>query len=231
MGTGTDMRRAERVTNGASTVAPAGARGGCMTTSRTAKFERKTKETEVSVEVALDGGAVAIDVPERLLRPHARGAGGPWRAGAVGEGEGGHARRPPPHGRGRRPRARRGARRGARRAARRRPLRPRLRAARRGAGARGGRSVGPRLLRLALPGAARRRLRDARVPADPGRRLRPGARRPGTADAPPRRARGAQSASRGRGRASRRSRSRCARRSRGGAGDGAVPSTKGALDR
>ena len=57
------MRRAERVTNGASTVAPAGARGGCMTTSRTAKFERTTKETEVSVELALDGGAVAIDVP------------------------------------------------------------------------------------------------------------------------------------------------------------------------
>jgi imidazoleglycerol-phosphate dehydratase len=34
-----------------------------MTSSRTAKFERKTKETEVSVELALDGGAVAVDVP------------------------------------------------------------------------------------------------------------------------------------------------------------------------
>jgi imidazoleglycerol-phosphate dehydratase len=39
-----------------------------VTTSRTAKFERKTKETEVCVELSLDGGAVEIDVPNGFFK-------------------------------------------------------------------------------------------------------------------------------------------------------------------
>ena len=129
---------------------------------RTARVERRTGETEIRVELNLDGEGLA-EVETGLgfldhmltalakhgrLRPRARVRGRPRR-------------RRPPHRRGLRPGAGRGHRPGAGRAPRHPPLRPRLRAARRGAGPGRGRLLRPALgaCRPGLPARADRRHR------------------------------------------------------------------------
>ena len=114
--------------------------------SRTASVTRTTKETDIRVELNLDGSANAtadtgIPFFDHMLQQLGKHAG--WDLDVTCKGD--LARRRPPHGGGRRHRGRAGAERGAGRQGGGPAVRLDRGAARRGRGRGGARSVGPEL--------------------------------------------------------------------------------------
>ena len=134
--------------------------GEAMTQTRTAKVERETRETKVSVELALDGGEVAVSTGVGFFDHMLELLGRHGRLGLAVEATRRPRDRRPPHGRGRRHRARPGARRGARRSRRDPPLR-----LRRGADGRGAGDVRDRHLRSAAVPVRAPTCRRSRSPA------------------------------------------------------------------